>query len=129
MHTLLFCGSIFTLHLFLCAKSVPVQERSSRHKPLQVRPQSNSHVGLKKRGRHQQDTLNKENQLKTVLASKNDTEFWKRRRCGVPDYPSLTQVGPSYYNRKKKAALKREQRRKRYALFGGRWEKNDLTYK
>ncbi|KAK1884295.1 Stromelysin-3 [Dissostichus eleginoides] len=129
MHTLLFCGSIFTLHLFLCAKSVPVQERSSRSKPLQVKPHSNGNVVLKKRGRHQQETLNKDHHLKTVLASKNDTEFWKRPRCGVPDYPSLTQVGPSYYDRKKKGGLKREQRRKRYALFGGRWEKTDLTYK
>ncbi|KAL3042105.1 hypothetical protein OYC64_020118 [Pagothenia borchgrevinki] len=129
MHTLLFCGSIFTLHLFLCAKSVPVQERSGRSKPLQVKPHSNGNIGLKKRGRHQQETLNKDHHLKTVLESKNDTEFWKRPRCGVPDYPSLTQVGPSYYDRKKKGGLKREQRRKRYALFGGRWEKTDLTYK
>ncbi|KAI4816246.1 hypothetical protein KUCAC02_008579 [Chaenocephalus aceratus] len=45
MHALLLCGSIFTLHLFLCAKSVPVQERSSRSKPLQVKPHSSGHVG------------------------------------------------------------------------------------
>uniref|UniRef100_A0A8C2X432 Matrix metallopeptidase 11 n=1 Tax=Cyclopterus lumpus TaxID=8103 RepID=A0A8C2X432_CYCLU len=61
---------------------------------LKVWPHNNSHVDLKKRGKHQQDTLNKEFHLKSVLASNNDTgEFWKRPRCGVPDYPSWTQVG------------------------------------
>ncbi|KAG8010987.1 Stromelysin-3 [Nibea albiflora] len=93
-------------------------------------PHSNRHSGLKKSGRHEQDTLNKEKHLKSVLGSKNDTEFWKRPRCGVPDYPTLTQVGPSYYNLKKmNGDLSKQQRKKRFALFGGRWEKTDLTYK
>lgn len=96
---------------------------------LQGWPHSNSHVDLKKRGRHGQETLNKEYHLKSVLTSKNGTEFWKRPRCGVPDYPTLMQVGLSYYNLKKKGGQSRQQRRKRFALFGGRWEHTDLTYK
>ncbi|XP_045923115.1 stromelysin-3-like [Micropterus dolomieu] len=132
MRAAVFCGSILPLHLFLCVHSLPVHDRRtvSTSKQLQGWPQNNSHVGLKKRGRHEQDTLNKEYQMKSVLTSKNGTEVWKRRRCGVPDYPTLTQVGMSYYNlKKKKGGLSTQQRRKRFALFGGRWEKTDLTYK
>uniref|UniRef100_A0A3Q3JZ28 Peptidase metallopeptidase domain-containing protein n=1 Tax=Monopterus albus TaxID=43700 RepID=A0A3Q3JZ28_MONAL len=91
-------------------------------------PHINSHVGLKKRGRHEEDILHEEYQLKSAMVSKNDTEFWKRPRCGVPDYSNLTQVHLSYYNVKKKRGLRRRQRGKRFALFGGRWERTDLTY-
>ncbi|XP_070845294.1 stromelysin-3-like [Chaetodon trifascialis] len=133
MRAVVFCGSILSLHFFLCAHSLPVHEPRtvSRYKQLQEWPHSNSGTGLKKKSeRHEQDTLNNEFHLKSVLASKNDTEFWKRPRCGVPDYPTLMQVGLSYYNLKeKKGGLKRQQRKKRFALFGGRWEKTDLTYK
>ncbi|XP_037609735.1 stromelysin-3-like [Sebastes umbrosus] len=129
--TLVFC--ILPLHFFLCIHSLPVHERpASRYKQLQVSPHGNGHVGLKKRGKHEQDTLNEDYHFKSVKsASKNDTELWKRPRCGVPDYPTLTQVGLSYYNlkNKKKGGLSRQQRKKRYALFGGRWEKTHLTYK
>uniref|UniRef100_A0A3Q4MEJ1 Matrix metallopeptidase 11b n=1 Tax=Neolamprologus brichardi TaxID=32507 RepID=A0A3Q4MEJ1_NEOBR len=73
---------------------------------------SNSHAGLKKRPSHEQDTLNEEYDFK----SPNDTDLWNRPRCGVPDYPTLTDT------------LSRQQRRKRFALYGRRWEKTDLTY-
>ncbi|XP_042365346.1 stromelysin-3-like [Plectropomus leopardus] len=131
MRTVFFCGSILPFHLFLCVYSAPVHERRvSRYKQLQEWPQSNGHVGLKKRGRHEQDTLNKDYHMKPALASKNDTEFWNRPRCGVPDYPTLMQFDLSYFNlKKKKGGLSRQQRRKRFALFGGRWEKTDLTYR
>ncbi|XP_035523301.1 stromelysin-3-like [Morone saxatilis] len=132
MRALVFCCSILSLHLFLCVHSLPVRDRrtASRYKQLQGWPHSNSNIGLKKRGRHEQNTLNNEQHLKSLPASKDDTEFWKRPRCGVPDYPTLTQVGLSYYNLKKlKGGLSRQQRKKRFALFGGRWEKTDLTYK
>ncbi|XP_068561844.1 stromelysin-3-like [Cebidichthys violaceus] len=127
--SVLFCG-ILPLHLFLCVNCLPVRGRpASRSKQPQVWPHSSSH-DLKKRGKHEQNTLNEEDHLKSVLASKNDSEFWKRPRCGVPDYPTLTQVGLSYYNLKeKRGGLRAHQRRKRFALFGGRWEKTDLTYK
>lgn len=78
---------------------------------LKERPHSNSHIHVKKRGRHEQDTLNGNHPLKSEPAPKNDTELWKRPRCGVPDLDKSNQ-----------------QRRKRYALFGGRWDKTDLTY-
>ncbi|XP_059213238.1 stromelysin-3-like [Centropristis striata] len=131
MRTVVFCGSILPLHLFLCVHSLPVHDRTvSRYKQLQEWPHSNSHVGLKKKGRQEQEVLNKEYHLKSVLTSKNDTEFWNRPRCGVLDYSTFTQAGLSYYNlKKKKGGLRTQQRRKRFALFGGRWEKTDLTYK
>lgn len=129
---MMFCSSILALHLFLCIHSLPVHDRRSlsKHKLQQGWDHSSRYVGVKKKGRHVQDTLNKDFHLKTVLGSKNDTEFWRRPRCGVPDYPPLTQVGLSYYNlKKKKGGLSRQQRKKRFALFGGRWEKTDLSYK
>lgn len=131
MRAVVFCGSILSLHLLLCVHPLPVHDRRtvSKYKQLQEWPHSSSHIGLKKRGRHEQDTLNDEYHLKSVLTPKNDTEFWRRPRCGVPDYPSLTQADLSYYNLKKKGGLSRQQRKKRFALFGGRWEKTDLTYK
>ncbi|XP_071322588.1 stromelysin-3-like [Trachinotus anak] len=131
MRTVVFCGSILPLQLFLCVHSLPLHERrtSSRSRQLQGWSHNNSHVALKKRGRHEHDTLNEEYHWKSAPASKNDTEFWKRPRCGVPDYPALTKVDLSYYNLKKNGGLSRQQRRKRFALFGGRWEKTDLTYK
>ncbi|XP_062290916.1 stromelysin-3-like [Scomber scombrus] len=132
MRAVFLCSSILPLHILICVHSLPALDRTaaSRYKQLQGRPHRHSHVGLKK-GRHEKDTLNEEYHLKSVLPPKNDTEFWKRPRCGVPDYPSLTQVNLSYLNlkRKKKGALSRQQRMKRFALFGGRWEKNHLTYK
>ncbi|KAM8744116.1 stromelysin-3-like [Acanthopagrus schlegelii] len=132
MRAVVFCSSIFSLYLFLCVHCLPVHDRrtGSRRK-LQGWPHSSSHVGLKKRGRHEQDTLNNQYHLKSVLPPKNDTEFWKRPRCGVPDYPSIMQVDLSFFNlkKKKKGGLSRQQRQKRFALFGGRWEKTDLTYK
>lgn len=96
---------------------------------LQELPHNNSQVGLKKKGRHEQDTLNEEFHVKSVPTSKNDTEYWNRPRCGVPDYPAFTKVDLSYYSLKKKGGLSKQQRKKRFALFGGRWEKTDLTYK
>lgn len=130
---MMFCSSILALQLLLWVQPLPVHERrtSSKFKQLQGRDHSSSHVVLKKKGRHEQDTLSKDYHLKTIQGSKNDTEFWNRPRCGVPDFPTLTQVGLSYYNlkKKKKGDLSQQQRKKRFALFGGRWEKTDLTYK
>lgn len=49
---------------------------------------------------------------------------WKRPRCGVPDSPSITESELKLQRNR----LRRE-RRKRFTVFGGRWEKTDLTYK
>ncbi|KAF3702446.1 Stromelysin-3 [Channa argus] len=55
----------------------------------------------------------------------DDTEFGRHRRCGVPDYPTLMQDDLLNYNLKVRT---RQQRRRRFALFGGRWEKTHITY-
>ncbi|XP_026152415.1 stromelysin-3-like [Mastacembelus armatus] len=130
MRTVVLCASILPLHLFVCVHPLPLHDRTpiSRSKQLQGWPYSNSHIGLKKRDRHEQDTLNKEHHLKSVMASKNVTESWKRPRCGVPDFPTVLQVDLSNSNLKM-IGQSRQQRRKRFALFGGRWEKTDLTYR
>lgn len=96
---------------------------------FQGRPQKHQDLGLKKRVKLDQDTINEDYHLTSLVPPGNDTEFWKRPRCGVPDYPASKQIGLSFYNMKKKGALGRQQRRKRFVLFGGRWEKTDLTYK
>ncbi|KAM3600255.1 uncharacterized protein V6R79_020125 [Siganus canaliculatus] len=132
MRTAVFCGIILSWHFFLCVPSRPVHEqRSGRSlKQRQGWPHSSSQTGLKKKGRHEQDTLSDPHHVKSVLASINNTALWSRPRCGVPDYPTLTQFGLSYYNLKnEREGLSRQQRTKRFALFGGRWEKTDLTYK
>uniref|UniRef100_UPI003AAA3C76 stromelysin-3-like n=1 Tax=Centroberyx gerrardi TaxID=166262 RepID=UPI003AAA3C76 len=130
MRIVVFCSSIFPLHLLLCVHSLPVHDRRtvSRYKQ-QGWPQRNHHLGLKKRGKLEQDTLNEEYHVTSLAPPGNDTESWKRPRCGVPDYPASKQMGLSYYNMKKEGRLSGQQRRKRFALFGGRWENTDLTYK
>ncbi|KAM4528054.1 stromelysin-3-like isoform 1-T1 [Odontesthes bonariensis] len=129
MQTVVFCGGILALHFLFCVFSLPLQDRQTVRQ-LQGWSQSNSHAGLKKWGRHTQDTLNEDEHFKTGVTFKNDTGFWKRPRCGVPDYPNLMQLDMSHYWLKsKKGGLSRNQRRKRFALLGGRWEKTDLTYK
>lgn len=95
---------------------------------MQGWPPRSDHIDLKKRGRYEQDITNDEYHLKTGLGSKNDSDLWTPSRCSFPDYPITTQVGLSHYDLKKKGGL-RQQRKKRFALFGGRWEKTELTYK
>ncbi|KAF7648484.1 hypothetical protein LDENG_00156350 [Lucifuga dentata] len=93
-------------------------------------PKKNHHLGLKKRGRLEQDTLHEEHREKSAAAPEKNRELWKRPRCGVPDYPILTWVSLAYHSlKKRKGVLNGQQRRKRFALFGGRWEKTELTYK
>uniref|UniRef100_H3CNS4 Matrix metallopeptidase 11 n=1 Tax=Tetraodon nigroviridis TaxID=99883 RepID=H3CNS4_TETNG len=46
-------------------------------------------------------------------------------RCGVPDHPAVTESELKL----RRERLGRERRRKRFSVFGGRWEKTDLTYK
>ncbi|KAK2819394.1 hypothetical protein Q5P01_024955 [Channa striata] len=121
------CGGIFPWHVFLCVCSVPLHDQKtvSGSKEPQEWPHCNHHVGLKKRGRHEQNTQTEKFPFKPVLACNNDTMFRRHHRCGVPDNPTLKRVDLSHYNLKEK---NRQQRKKRFALFGGRWEKTDLTY-
>jgi len=64
--------------------------------------------GLRKRGRPSQSPL------KDLGPPSNGSHAWSRPRCGVPDVPA--EVLPSG-------------RQKRFVVYGGRWEKTDLTYK
>ncbi|KAM6902447.1 stromelysin-3-like [Xenentodon cancila] len=129
MWAVVLCCSILPLHVFLSVHSVPVSDRRTA-KQLQGWPHGNSQAGLKKKGRHKQETLNQVDHFKSVSASQNGTDFWKRPRCGVPDYPNSQQFDMAHYIlKRKRGGLREPQRQKRFALFGGRWEKTDLSYK
>ncbi|KAJ8384911.1 hypothetical protein AAFF_G00197190, partial [Aldrovandia affinis] len=112
-------SSAFALHFFLYVYSVPVPEgkASVRHKAAAGLLQKPHSYSPKKRARlghahsHGQDTLKE-------APPGNGSEFWNQPRCGVPDYPS-----------QKRGAFTGRQRQKRFVLFGGRWDKTDLTYK
>ncbi|RVE65552.1 hypothetical protein OJAV_G00117680, partial [Oryzias javanicus] len=128
MRAALLCGCF--LHLCLFVRALPVHERSPTRQPQGWSRSSSSHTGLKKNQRHKQDTLIEDERFPSVRASKNDTEFWNRPRCGVPDYPKVTQLDVLHHSLKRTAGgLRKQQRSKRFALYGGRWEKTDLSYK
>ncbi|XP_030625720.1 stromelysin-3 [Chanos chanos] len=123
------------LHFILSLHSLPLPDgkASHRYKATAAWSQKTHHYGLKKRGRlpHIQDTV-KEPDIKSghtwTALSKNGTDFWKRPRCGVPDYP--TQKGASAQDYGHKGTMRGgHHRQKRFVLYGGRWEKTDLTYK
>ncbi|KAG5834936.1 hypothetical protein ANANG_G00266830 [Anguilla anguilla] len=112
-------SSAFVLHFFLYACSVPVPEgkASARHKAAAGWLQKPHPYPLKKRVHrlnHGQDTLKEA----TRVTPGNVSELWSRPRCGVPDYPA-----------QKRGVATGRQRHKRFVLFGGRWDKTDLTYK
>ncbi|XP_062867879.1 stromelysin-3 [Trichomycterus rosablanca] len=124
---------VLLLYCALAVHALPLGDgRSSRvYKDPTVWQEKNHHYVLKKRGRlpHAQDTLKENLDIRKwqhyPATSKNGSDFRNRPRCGVPDYPSqkgdlsfhnLVQGGGRY-------------RRKRFVLFGGRWDKTDLTYK
>ncbi|XP_041936115.1 stromelysin-3 isoform X1 [Alosa sapidissima] len=125
------------LQLLYHVHSFPVGEKkiSHRYKAAATWPEKSHHYGLKKRSRlpHIQDTLKDESgAIKgshgKSSVSRNDTDLWKRRRCGVPDYPGKTRgAGIGYLPAAKAHGV--HHRRKRFVLFGGRWDKTDLTYK
>ncbi|KAL4609571.1 stromelysin-3-like [Arapaima gigas] len=127
--TRLLSGTLVMLAL-LCAHSLPVPEKtSSRYGAATGWLQKSRLYPLKKRGRlvHAQDMLKEESETKGVQP-RNNTEFWKRPRCGVPDYPlQKGSEGPDYPAGRR--SYGGHQRQKRFVLFGGRWEKTDLTYK
>ncbi|XP_063047651.1 stromelysin-3-like [Engraulis encrasicolus] len=96
----------------------------------QRRDQDTSHH---RRDEVSQDTApqRRDEVLQDTGAQRRDVS--RRPRCGVPDYPA--QRGPLASRRPDTAPQRRREvaqagrRLKRYVLFGGRWEKNDLTYK
>ncbi|KAM4616273.1 stromelysin-3 [Polymixia lowei] len=110
MRTCLLVSCVFTLHCFRSMHCSPVRG-PSRYK---VAPVSEKFPDLKKKGRapHAQDLV------KEAGPPTNTTDTWNRPRCGVPDYPAQKEV--RYAGR---------HRQKRFVLYGGRWEKTDLTYK
>ncbi|XP_029503774.1 stromelysin-3 [Oncorhynchus nerka] len=139
MPSLWFFCSIFALHLLLCIHSLPVPEwrASNRYKAAAGWPQKTHPYGLKKTTRfdHTQDTLKEQLHLsggvypETVLSWNGTESIWNRPRCGVPDYPTQKQSGISDYHMQKGGTFGGKQRRKRFVVFGGRWDKTDLTYK
>ncbi|XP_062399447.1 stromelysin-3 [Sardina pilchardus] len=115
-------SNTIALHFLLCLDCLPVVERRDFDKRKTAEsaawPRSPGTPGLKKRGQepHPQDTL--KSPVWSSAPHWNETGSFNRPRCGVPDYPT------------RQGALKsRRQRQKRFVLFGGRWEKTDLTYK
>ncbi|XP_056874146.1 stromelysin-3-like [Takifugu flavidus] len=108
MPTLLFiCSILHFFHGFNAASLL--SHRSSANNYLQGWPRSKAGSLEKRAG--------------TELES-HTINPWKRPRCGVPDYPSVTESELKLQRNR----LRRE-RRKRFTVFGGRWEKTDLTYK
>ncbi|MBN3322491.1 MMP11 protein, partial [Atractosteus spatula] len=113
------------LALPLCAHSLPVTEGkgTNRYKAAGEWLQKSRFYNMKKRGRlhHSQETLKDiasgKGDLGSTALPGNGSAFWKRPRCGVPDYPAH------------RGAHSGHPRQKRFVLFGGRWEKTDLTYK
>ncbi|XP_026090445.1 stromelysin-3-like [Carassius auratus] len=124
------------LYCLGCIHSLPVPDRNShRYKPAADWPQKPRYHSLKKRGRfhHVQDTLSEVSGNKRVhphsTLPRNDIEFWNRPRCGVPDYPSQKEGSVLNYLTHRGGLLGGHNRRKRFDLFGVRWDKTDLTYK
>lgn len=101
---------------------------------LQGRPNSNPHFTLRKTERREWDIQADSYQAESTVASNSNADVWKRLGCGVPDYRILPQRpwpsnNPSPPYRLMEGDLSQKQRSRRFALFGGRWEKTDLTYK
>ncbi|XP_056447715.1 stromelysin-3 [Gadus chalcogrammus] len=80
--------------------------RGGASEQIAAAPGSDRFPVLRKRGR--------ETQTKDPGPQSNSSQAWSRPRCGVPDFP-----GPVHLSG----------RRKRFVVYGGRWEKTDLTYK
>ncbi|KAA0719910.1 Stromelysin-3 [Triplophysa tibetana] len=123
------------IYCLVCIYSLPVPEvkNSHRYKTADWPPKTH-YQGLKKRGRlhHDQDTLNEDfnnKKVKPHLSLPKNGSDWNRPRCGVPDYPSQKKGSSFHYSTHKEALLGGRHRQKRFVLFGGRWDKTDLTYR
>ncbi|XP_036444949.1 stromelysin-3 [Colossoma macropomum] len=124
------------LHCALRVQSLPVARRGNIQwsKEQGAWPEKTHHYNLKKRGGqpYVQDTLKKDSdqereQPHADLPNKS-TADWNRPRCGVPDFPSKKGDFHHYRNQRGSQYGGRH-RRKRFVLYGGRWDKTDLTYK
>ncbi|XP_037401691.1 stromelysin-3 [Pygocentrus nattereri] len=125
------------LHCALRIQSLPVGRRGSIQwsKEQGAWPEKTRHYNLKKRGGlpYVQDTLKKDLDLKREqphadLPDKS-TADWNRPRCGVPDFPSKKRDFSHHYRNQRGSQYGGRHRRKRFVLYGGRWDKTDLTYK
>uniref|UniRef100_A0A8C4T708 Stromelysin-3 n=1 Tax=Erpetoichthys calabaricus TaxID=27687 RepID=A0A8C4T708_ERPCA len=119
------CG-VFSLHFFSIHCAPVLEQKIHSHNNNEYKSQTEwlkkSHLYKMKKGHRQvqtQETVKeilKRHELPVVVKHGNNSEFWKRPRCGVPDYTEGNIMNSRHRN-------------KRFVLFGGRWEKNDLTYK
>ncbi|KAK1788458.1 hypothetical protein P4O66_016891 [Electrophorus voltai] len=126
-----------TLWCALCVRSssVPRGTNTQNYKGSAAWLEKTPHHDLKKRVRltQAQDTLKEDLGLKRRQSHsalpKNGNEFWNRRRCGVPDHP-LQKIGATFHQSgQRRNQHAGQNRRKRFVLAGGRWDKTDLTYK
>ncbi|KAM8865422.1 stromelysin-3 isoform 1-T1 [Synchiropus picturatus] len=97
---------VLALQLLQTALCVPAR-RGSRYPPA---PVSDKHPDPKRRGRAPHAVL------KDPGLTLNSSASWDRPRCGVPDFPTQREVVYRH-------------RQRRFVLYGGRLEKNDLTYR
>ncbi|XP_029915271.1 stromelysin-3 isoform X2 [Myripristis murdjan] len=112
MRTSLLLSCVFALQCLHSGLCLPVRSPSRYKAAPGLFQASEKFHDLKKKGRvpHAQDLV------KEAGAPTHATAAWNRPRCGVPDFPAQKEVHLG-------------QRQKRFVLYGGRWEKTDLTYK
>ncbi|KAM6986262.1 stromelysin-3 [Aplochiton taeniatus] len=103
----------------------------NRYKEAAEWPQKTHQYGLKKRGRLGRIQETAKGLYPGQVPTGNATDLWNRPRCGNPDYPVQKPTGKLGYEHPGKEEMLggRLLRRKRFVLFGGRWDKTDLTYK
>ncbi|XP_023664427.1 stromelysin-3-like isoform X2 [Paramormyrops kingsleyae] len=125
-------SSAIALLLFLCAHSLPVPEgkASNRYKAAAGWLEKPHLYPDKKRGwpDHAQDTAKETLDMKGPPPG-NGSEVWRRPRCGVPDYTAREVLEAAEKARAHGRGQRRRQRQRRFVLFGGRWDKTDLSYK
>ncbi|KAI5612797.1 stromelysin-3 [Silurus asotus] len=120
---------LLLLSCALCVLSLPLGD-DTNNRDSAAWPEKIHHYALKKSGRHAQNTLKEDFELRRrphyPTAPKNGAEVSNRPRCGVPDFPSKQD---SVYNSlQRRGSYRRLQRGKRYVTTKG-WNKKNFTYK
>ncbi|XP_030628457.1 stromelysin-3 [Chanos chanos] len=119
-------ASAFALYFSLSVHCLPLHEQKGVNKRKVSRDwlQGSHRSDVKRgaRGAHPQETLKDTTWAKRRASEPTQAQHSSgdsnRPRCGVPDYPTQREVH-----------LGTRHRPKRFVIFGGRWEKTDLTYK